>query len=327
MSSRTSTPLELDSITSQASASNSQTSLPNAFGRMMSSSQPALHIVVKDKCNRPEPTYNHNYDPDKVPRDDLPGGYSPYIFGEPLYDDRPVVMSRLPSRHTVAGAAKRDRTQWVWALGYAFENNTKSKPSLVWACKHCHHDTAFSRKIDFHFAANSLKNAEKHLQNVHQLDQGGDIWRKRSARTAPQVSSFTEGSYERIIPFRQLEFKNAFLEWIIMDDVKLRKAASKRLRRAFRIANKQCINALPRSSTTTASWIEEMYTYFEPVVIEELKQARSKISISFDGWGSKHEKISLVGVVTHFINSKGHAVSRLIGMPELPGHGKSGKGI
>ena len=69
-----------------------------------------------------------------------------------------------------------------------------------------------------------------------------------------------------------------------------------------------------------------MHSYFEPTIIQEIREARSKISISFDGWGSKHEKISLVGVVAHFVNSKGLVVNRLIGMPELPGHGKSGKG-
>ena len=95
MSSRASTPLEIDSITSQASASNSQSSLPNAFGRMMSSSQPASNIVVKDKCPRPTPTYNDKYNPEELPPDDLPENYSPYVRGESLYDDRPVV-ARLP---------------------------------------------------------------------------------------------------------------------------------------------------------------------------------------------------------------------------------------
>ena len=68
-----------------------------------------------------------------------------------------------------------------------------------------------------------------------------------------QPSGPVDGSYEKIIPFRQLEFSNAFLEWIIMDDIKLKKAASYRLRRAFRIANVQSINALPQSLRTIAT--------------------------------------------------------------------------
>ena len=69
-----------------------------------------------------------------------------------------------------------------------------------------------------------------------------------------------------------------------------------------------------------------MFKHFEPEVIEEVRNAKSRISISFDGWGSKREKLSIVSVVVHFINDKYEAISRLIGLPTLPGHGKTGVG-
>jgi hypothetical protein len=69
-----------------------------------------------------------------------------------------------------------------------------------------------------------------------------------------------------------------------------------------------------------------MFEYFEPEVIEEIQHAKSRISISFDGWGSKHEKISVVRVVVHFIDVNYKCVTRLIGLPELPDHGKAGVG-
>jgi hypothetical protein len=48
--------------------------------------------------------------------------------------------------------------------------------------------------------------------------------------------------------------------------------------------------------------------------------------MSFDGWGSKHEKISVLGVVTHFINKKHKNVTRLLGLPKLSEHRKTGIG-
>ena len=160
------------------------------------------------------------------------------------------------------------------------------------------------------------------------MDEGGDVWRGKDAipPIAQQASGHT-GDYERVIPFRQQEFKNAFLEWVILDGIKHRKAASFRLRRAFKIANMQAVDALPASPSTVASWIHEMFKHFEPQVIEEIRTAKSRISISFDGWGSKREKLSVVGVVVHFINNKDENVTRLIGLPELPGHGKTGVGM
>ena len=69
-----------------------------------------------------------------------------------------------------------------------------------------------------------------------------------------------------------------------------------------------------------------MFKYFEPEVIEEVRNAKSRILISFDGWGLKRERLSIIGVVIYFINDKYEAVSRLIGLSTLPGYGKTGVG-
>lgn len=147
-----------------------------------------------------------------------------------------------------------------------------------------------------------------------------------ATRQPAQASGFEDGDTNRVIPFRQKEFKNAFLKWVILDDVKARKAASKHVQNMFRIANNDAVNTLPSASSTVAIWIEQMFAYFEPQLIAEVLSAQSRISITFDGWGSKREKISVVAVVLHFINGKGHLVTRLAGLPELPGHGKTGIG-
>ena len=37
-----------------------------------------------------------------------------------------------------------------------------------------HHNPEFSKKKEFHFNSNTLKNAENHLRDIHFLDEGGD---------------------------------------------------------------------------------------------------------------------------------------------------------
>jgi hypothetical protein len=137
MSSQHSTPLELDTTASQVSADASGSTLPNAFGRMMQGGRVVQQATRRDTCKRPTPTYNHNYDPFKKPSDTLPHGYSPYVFGEPLFDDRAVIIKRLPKHHIIAGPSKRPRTSWVWHLGYALINDSKKDKPTIWACKHC----------------------------------------------------------------------------------------------------------------------------------------------------------------------------------------------
>jgi hypothetical protein len=339
-----------DATTPIPSDTTASSTPANAFTTLMgrgpnSVIQPIQHL--RDRCNRPTPSYNFNYNPNESQRDDLPGGYSPYIRGEPLFDDRAIVLAQLPKHHTVAGASKRGRTAWVWSVGYALINNSKHSKPLMWACKHCklafdltnalidsadltlligHHDPVFARNKVWIYNANTLINAENHMRDTHYLDQGGDIWRKPAVNTPAQASGFVDGNYERVIPFRQQEFVNTFLEWVVCDGIKHRKAASIRLRRCFKIANHQAVDALPKSHITVASWIDRLFEDFEPEIIEEVRTARSRIHVSFDGWGSKHEKLSVVGIVIHMVNAKGDNVTRLIGLPELPGHGKSGVG-
>jgi hypothetical protein len=76
--------------------SQSPTENSNVFSVLIGSSKLAADTIVKDKCKRLIPTYNHNYNPDKLPPTDLPGGYLLYVFGEPLFDDRAVLLARLP---------------------------------------------------------------------------------------------------------------------------------------------------------------------------------------------------------------------------------------
>jgi hypothetical protein len=137
MGSRSSSPLELDSITSQASATTSGTPLPDVLARMMAPIRPATSTLMRDRCKRLEPTYNNKYDPNRPPPGDISIKYSPYVYGEPLYDDRAIIVANLPQQHTVAGAAKRQRTSWVWNLGYALIANSKPNKPLMWACKLC----------------------------------------------------------------------------------------------------------------------------------------------------------------------------------------------
>jgi hypothetical protein len=140
------------------------------------------------------------------------------------------------------------------------------------------------------------------------------------------ASGTVDRNYKKVIPFRQLEFKAMLLKWVILDNIKHRKVTSGRLAEVIKIANLQAVRAMPSSSSTLAAWIHDMFSHFEPQIIAEIRTAKSRISVSFDGWGSKHEKISVLGIVVHFINEQHKNVTRLIGLPELPKHKKAGVG-
>ena len=136
MSSRHSTLLENDTIVSQASTTASGLTMSNAFSRLMAAALVVQSTTKRDLYTRPIPVYNQYYNPFQVLVDDLYSDYSPYVYGEPLYDDRAIVVARLLKHYTAAGAAKKLRTQWVQKVGYALTDNSKPDKPIKQACKH-----------------------------------------------------------------------------------------------------------------------------------------------------------------------------------------------
>jgi len=59
------------------------------------------------------PTYNERYNLYEPTKSDLLIDYSLYDYGELLYDDRELIMARLPVRHTLVALPKKPRKSWV----------------------------------------------------------------------------------------------------------------------------------------------------------------------------------------------------------------------
>ena len=113
MSSRHFTLLENDITAFKTETITSGSTLPNAFSHLIGPAPVIQSTTKRDLYVRLTPVYNQYYNPFQKPADDLRSDYSPYVYGEPLYDDRAIVVARLPKHHTEASAAKKPRTQWV----------------------------------------------------------------------------------------------------------------------------------------------------------------------------------------------------------------------
>jgi hypothetical protein len=78
MSSRSSTPLDVEAIALQASATASVATMPSTFGRIISGSRTTPAQPIRDLCNRPPVFYNDNYDLRSLPPVDLIENYFLY---------------------------------------------------------------------------------------------------------------------------------------------------------------------------------------------------------------------------------------------------------
>jgi hypothetical protein len=87
--------------------------------------------ILRDTYIRLTPQYNTNYNPYAILRNDLPVKYSPYVFKEPLHDDRPIIVKELLKNCVVAPLAKRTRSAWVWRLGYAINDSFTARKAIL----------------------------------------------------------------------------------------------------------------------------------------------------------------------------------------------------
>jgi hypothetical protein len=117
--------------------------------------------------------------------------------------------------------------------------------------------------------------------------------------------------------FSSNAFRALLYSWIVTDNVSFRKGESPRFHALLRYLNARCERLLP-SHQTVSRTIGEIYDKQLGAVTEALGAAATKINFSFDLWTSKN-RLALLGLVAHFIDSAGCAKSILLALPRQKG--------
>jgi hypothetical protein len=66
-------------------------------------------------------------------------------------------------------------------------------------------------------------------------------------------------------------------------------------------------------------YVLRLYGYLEPRVVKELLQALSKVYVKFDSWTTQGGKHGFLGIVVHYIDSRGNLQDLPIALPQLTG--------
>jgi hypothetical protein len=109
MTSQDTTTVVIDNDTLKASTESTRATLSSAFDLMLQPQPTVPTQSPRDRCARPIPVYNTNYNPHKAPSDDQPAGYSFYVFREPLFNNREVIVANPPKKHVLAEPVKEPR--------------------------------------------------------------------------------------------------------------------------------------------------------------------------------------------------------------------------
>jgi hypothetical protein len=77
--------------------------------------------------------------------------------------------------------------------------------------------------------------------------------------------------------------------------------------------------ALWASHNSVSRYVVRLYNYPKPKVVADLSKSTSKIHINFDRWTTKGGKRGYLGIVAHYVDSKGTLKDLPIALPQLIG--------
>jgi hypothetical protein len=164
-----------------------------------------------------------------------------------------------------------------------------------------------------------------HLKERHQLGPQGVITKDRSQSTPSQgqssLDAYCSGASERnraAEAFDHEVFKGLLTRLFTIEQLPLQKVESPALRDLLMYCNPRCRTALP-GRTTLRSYITSTYEHGLTAVELELSQARTKINLSFDLWTSPNRRLSLLGVVAHYLDSSYKPRAILLALPRMTG--------
>jgi hypothetical protein len=111
-------------------------------------------------------------------------------------------------------------------------------------------------------------------------------------------------------------FKGLPTRLFTVEQIALLKVESEALRDLLMYCNPRCRAALP-SRQSLKNYITSAYRHALTAVEVELCLARTKINLSFDLWTSLNRRLSLLGVVVHYLNHRYEPRAVLLVLPRM----------
>ena len=174
----------------------------------------------------------------------------------------------------------------IWKYGFCVEKI--STGVRYWLCKRCHQKglnplLAATKHL---YVAQTTSNPWKHIREEHKditmFDESLDAFLEDPLGV--QNTKTHTHTHQLFTTFSVKEFRAAYLTWVIQDNITLRQSVSPRLLGLFKIAHPNAAKALWSSHNTTRSHILYAYKREQKTISALISGAKSKISISFDGW-------------------------------------------
>jgi hypothetical protein len=194
-------------------------------------------------------------------------------------------------------------------------------------CRLCHNGPRKPRNAaKSSFVCKATTAASNHLEMAHQIGKHGMVPRSAPSTPSGQSQSVLNGYYSAAASERNAAaeafdyeiFRGLLTRFFTVEQIALAKVDSQSLQDLLIYCNPRCAAALP-TRNTLKKYISSAYEHALPTVKAELASARTKINLSFDLWTSSNRRLSLLGVVAHYLDRRFALRTILLGLPRMTG--------
>jgi hypothetical protein len=214
---------------------------------------------------------------------------------------------------------KRKSDSPIWLHGYPLSK--RGSGVKYWLCGICYNQV---KPVEFFKPAAATNRPQDHLKEKHYIDKHGRsipkkqkcVKRAREGETI--IDKMARIEEHRELSFDDTAFKAAYLEWVVGDQISLRKSTSSRFHKLLDTISPDAGFAFRTSHNTPRDWIVTAYEDSKSTVREELAQAKSDINLSLDLWTSDNG-LPMLGIVAHFINKDYAFKATLLALPKVLG--------
>ena len=235
-------------------------------------------------------------------------------FQEEELQDQGIDWSRMRDLELVPPSKKKLHS-FIWEHGWRMaEINTGTE---YWACRHCHYSAKQPRNPML-LKTNATSLVITHLRVKHRLNANSHV-----ASPPPRPSNqssldgFTTSSIEAPA-FNLSTFKALLLRLVTTEQLPFKKLESDAFKELLIYLQPRLQGAIP-SRRSIRRLLGEAYDRSQASVEQALRQATTRINLSFDLWSSPGRRLALLGVVAHYLDANYQPQTVLLSLPRVSG--------
>lgn len=221
------------------------------------------------------------------------------------------------------------RTAWWWRFGvplagkYTKKGSTQAINGIHFLCRTCHTTApTLTRPLN---VTNGSQHALEHFRNVHsksyEENVNGPL--KELNKANAMSSSFDlhdpvqQRLYNSIVElFDSGLIKKDIMRWITLENIPFKKLQSPYFRMIFSRIHPLMQESIIPSEKAARQWVYTEFAMHKEEVREILKNAASRIYLSFDLWTSPRRK-AINGVVANFVDDRGKCQTAMLAFREM----------